>query len=53
METLLPVIVGGPIGLMGGFVGPWFFQKAKEVLSSCMYLDVFCAKRRHCKLGLK
>ena len=30
METLLPVIVGGSIGLVGGFVGPWFLQKAKE-----------------------
>ena len=30
METLLPVIVGGLIGLVGGFVGPWFLQKAKE-----------------------
>jgi hypothetical protein len=30
METLLPVIVGSLIGLVGGFVRPWFLQKAKE-----------------------
>jgi hypothetical protein len=30
MDNLLPVIVGGLIGLAGGFVGPWFLQKTKE-----------------------
>jgi hypothetical protein len=30
MDNLLPVIVGGLIGLAGGFVGPWFLQKAKD-----------------------
>jgi hypothetical protein len=30
MENLLPVIVGGLIGLAGGFIGPWFLQKTKD-----------------------
>jgi hypothetical protein len=28
--SLLPVIVGGLIGLAGGVVGPWFLQKGKD-----------------------
>jgi hypothetical protein len=30
MANLLPVIVGGLIGLAGGFIGPWFLQRAKD-----------------------
>jgi hypothetical protein len=28
--SLLPVIVGGLIGLAGGVIGPWFLQKGKD-----------------------
>ena len=30
MADLLPVIVGGLIGLAGGFIGPWLLQKNKD-----------------------
>jgi hypothetical protein len=29
-NVLLPVIVGGAIGIIGGLVGPYFIQRAKE-----------------------
>src|SRR5260221_554200 len=28
--TLLPVIVGGTIGLAGGLIGPWFIETRKQ-----------------------
>lgn len=28
--TLIPVIVGGVIGLAGGFLGPWFVESQKQ-----------------------
>ena len=31
MNVLLPVVVGGVIGILGGFVGPYFIQRAKDV----------------------
>jgi hypothetical protein len=30
LNVLLPVIVGGAIGIIGGLVGPYFIQRAKE-----------------------
>jgi hypothetical protein len=30
VTTLLPVIVGGVIGLAGGWLGPWFLERRKE-----------------------
>ena len=31
LNVLLPVIVGGTIGVVGSFVGPFFVQRAKDV----------------------
>jgi hypothetical protein len=30
LATLAPVIVGGVIGLAGGWLGPWFLERRKE-----------------------
>ena len=30
VSTLVPVVVGGAIGLMGGWLGPWFLERKKE-----------------------
>jgi hypothetical protein len=30
MNVLLPVVVGGLIGIFGSFVGPFFLQRAKD-----------------------
>ena len=29
-NVLLPVLVGGAIGIVGSFVGPFFLQRAKD-----------------------
>jgi hypothetical protein len=30
LNVLLPVIVGGTIGIVGSFIGPFFVQRAKD-----------------------
>jgi hypothetical protein len=30
-STLVPVMVGGAIGLVGGWLGPWLVERRKEV----------------------
>lgn len=45
--TLLPVIIGGVIGLAGGLIGPWFIETRKQEAEKKKKRELIAAVHEH------